>query len=65
MELERTGAGVDANIVELAAIRRLKLDFRRTTIMALLNDLKGHSARQNGKIQANGEQESAYPASAG
>jgi hypothetical protein len=33
--------------------------------MALLNDLKGHSARQNGKIQANGEQESAYPASAG
>jgi len=33
--------------------------------MTLLNDLKGHGAGQESKIQADREQESAYPASAG
>lgn len=33
--------------------------------MALLNDLKGHGARHDSQIQANREQEGAYPASAG
>ncbi|MDH3334451.1 MAG: hypothetical protein OEM30_08650, partial [Gammaproteobacteria bacterium] len=46
-------------------LRCLNLDFGRTAIMALLDDLKGHGARQDSKIQANREQESAYPASAG
>jgi len=61
-EFELASTGIQAQIIDIAAIRGLQIEFWRATVMPFLNFLERHGARQDCQIQEDREQYRVDPA---